>query len=392
MDISADTFIRTTDPKHRKGVEEFWSRLKSDDLYAKSYEGLYCIGCEDFYLERDLLNGKCPDHGSFPDPVREENIFFRLSRYQSELENLIATDSIRIIPQTRKNEVLGFIRQGLHDISLTRDKARSSGWGIPAPGNPDQVVYVWIDALINYLTGQGLGDSDKWKDAWNTEVRKVHVIGKNIWKFHAVYWPALLLSANLPLPDEILVHGFLTTNGTKISKSLGNSIDPLIVSEDFGVDPLRHFLLSCTPIYSDSDFSLDRLAKAHETDLANRLGNLYSRLTTLCEKAEVTLQFSAFPKRISDELLKSYSLQEISRLAWDEIDKINQEINKERPWNLLKEPVDRRKLRDLLKGWCERLCESANTLSPFIPGTSLKIRRGLNGVQIGSRILFPSRK
>ncbi len=392
LNISSDTFIRTTDPRHRKGVEKFWSKLNSEDLYSKSYEGLYCVGCEDFYLEKDLVDGQCPDHKSTPDKVCEENIFFRLSRYQNELAKLIETDVIKIIPHTRKNEVLSFIRQGLHDISLTRDKSRSSGWGIPAPGYPDQVVYVWIDALINYLTGQGFGESEKWEGVWNKDVRKIHVIGKNVWKFHAVYWPALLLSANLPLPNEIVVHGFLTTNGIKISKSLGNTIDPLIVSDDFGVDPLRHFLLSCLPIYSDSDFSLDRLAKAYETDLANRLGNLYSRLTTLCEKAQVALQFSAVPKGIPDKLLRSYSLQEISRSAWDEVDKINQEINQERPWDLLKVPTDAQKLADLLKGWCERLCESANSLSPFIPETSLQIRRGLSGDQIGTRILFPSRK
>lgn len=392
LNISADTFIRTTDPKHRKGVEEFWSKLNPEDLYSKSYEGLYCVGCEDFYLEKDLVNGQCPDHKSSPDTISEENIFFRLSRYQDELANLIESDVIKIIPQAKKNEVLSFIRQGLHDISLTRDESRSASWGIPVPGSPDQVIYVWIDALINYLTGQGFGESLRWENVWNSNVRKIHVIGKNVWKFHAVYWPALLLSANLPLPNEIVVHGFLTVNGTKISKSLGNTIDPLIVRENFGVDPLRHFLLSCTPIYSDSDFSLDRLAKVYETDLANRLGNLYSRLTTLCRKAEVTLQFSTAPKIIPDDLIKLYSLQEISRSAWNAVDKINQEINQERPWELLKVITEKQKLNNLLKRWCERLCEVAHTLSPFIPETSLRIREGLNGDQVGTNILFPSRK
>lgn len=392
LNISADTFIRTTEPRHRKGVEEFWSRLNLQDLYSKAYEGLYCIGCEDFYLEKDLLNGRCPDHKSVPDKVCEENIFFRLSGYQNELAKLIETDLIKIIPQTKKNEVLSFIRQGLNDISLTRDKSRSLGWGIPAPGHPDQVVYVWIDALINYLTGQGFGESDKWQNVWNKDVRKTHVIGKNVWKFHAVYWPALLLSANLPLPNEIVVHGFLTTNGTKISKSLGNAIDPLFVSEEFGVDPLRHFLLSCIPIHSDSDFSFERLANVYETDLANRLGNLYSRLTTLCERAEVALRFTAVHMKTPVVLLKSYSLQEISRSAWAEIDKINQEINQERPWSLLKVSKDRQRLKDLLVGWGERLCQSAHALSPFLPETSLLIQRGLSGEQIGTRILFPSKK
>jgi methionyl-tRNA synthetase len=392
LNISVDTFIRTTEPRHRRGVEQFWWRLKPEDLYLKSYEGLYCIGCEDFFLENHLVNGVCPDHKIVPEGVNEQNIFFRLSRYQKVIEEFIATDKIKIVPETRKNETLSFVRQGLHDISLTRAKSRSGGWGIPAPGAPDQVVYVWIDALINYITGQGFGENDNWKHVWSEETKKIHVIGKNVWKFHAVYWPALLLSAGLPLPNEIVVHGFLTNNGIKISKSLGNTIDPLEVAKDFGPDPIRHLLLCCTPIFSDSDFSIERLNRFYHVDLANRLGNLYSRLAALCEKSR--FQHRVLPcettcKNVKN-LLTDYSLQEISQFAWDQIDKLNAEINQQRPWELLKGD-NQTKLHCLLEVWCRCLYETATCLEPFTPSTSACIQSGLAGQEPGDRILFPQR-
>lgn len=390
LNISFDTFIRTTEPRHYHGVHEFWSRLNTDDLYTRSYEGLYCVGCEDFFLEKDLENGVCPDHKTIPDKISEQNVFFRLSRYQKTLENFITSGKIKIYPEIRKNEALSFIRQGLHDISLTRAKHRSGGWGIPVPGHPDQVVYVWIDALINYLTGQGFGENLEWKKIWNEDSKKVHVIGKNVWKFHAVYWPALLLSAGLPVPDEIIVHGFLTNNGVKISKSLGNSIDPSDVIKDFGADPIRHLLLNSTPIYSDSDFSIERLCKVYETDLANRLGNLYSRLRSLCEKAQFKYQLSSnnLLREKWDNLLSHYSLQEISKIAWDEIDLLNGEIHHKEPWKLLKSQ-DLTKLYGHLERWCHRLYLVTEGLEPFIPETSQKIQNYLKGDDAIDKILFP---
>ncbi len=241
LDISVDSFIRTTESRHRRGVYALWKRLQPQDIYKKPYRGLYCTGCEDFYLERDLVDGKCPDHGTKPVLVEEENIFFRLPAYQERLERLVESDVFRVIPVKRKNEVLSFIRQGLQDISVSRDARRAEGWGIPVPDNRSQIIYVWIDALINYITGQGFGSGDEWRNIWTGDVRKIHVIGKNVWKFHAVYWPALLLSAGLPLPNEIVVHGFLTVEGKKMSKSLGNVADPFDCIKQFGGDAFRSF-------------------------------------------------------------------------------------------------------------------------------------------------------
>ncbi|MBL7670773.1 MAG: methionine--tRNA ligase [Bdellovibrionaceae bacterium] len=392
LNISIDTFIRTTEPRHRRGVELFWSLIKRDDLYAKSYDGLYCIGCEDFFLQKDLVDGLCPDHKAPPELISEQNVFFRLSRYQTAIEELILSDQIKIAPVSRKNEALGFIRQGLQDISLTRAKSRSGGWGISAPDYPDQVIYVWIDALINYLTGQGFGESADWQRVWNKDSKKIHVIGKNVWKFHAIYWPALLLSAGLPPPNEIVVHGFLTNNGIKISKSLGNAIDPLAVVEKFGSDPIRHLLLSQTPIYGDSDFSIERLGKIYSGDLANKLGNLLSRLLALCDKAQFQIQFKASGLKTLDlsKYLDDYSLQEISQIGWIEIDKLNAEINQKRPWALLNADA-KNELHPLLDDWCQRLFQVANNLEPFVPDSSKRIQTGLEGREIIGRILFPQK-
>ena len=266
-------------------MHRLWRQLRSEDMYRKSYAGLYCTGCEDFYLERDLVDGLCPDHGAPPVEVEEENYFFRLSAYQEQIEALISTDRIQIVPAKRKKEVLRFVESGLQDISISRDAGRVGGWGIPVPGDPSQVIYVWIDALINYISGPGFAAGDGWKEFWNEEVKKTHVIGKNVWKFHAVYWPALLLSAGLPPPDEILIHGFLTENGRKISKSQGTAINPFACAEKYGADGVRYYLLRAVSPFDDGDFSCERLGQLYNADLANGLGNLCSRLTNLCQRS-----------------------------------------------------------------------------------------------------------
>ncbi|MGE0172548.1 MAG: methionine--tRNA ligase [Oligoflexales bacterium] len=391
LDVTTDTFIRTTEYRHRLGVEKFWSELKPDDLYVKSYEGHYCVGCEDFLLEKDLANGVCPDHNRPPERVREENIFFRLSAYQAKLETLIAEDHIKIIPETRKNEVLSFVRRGLTDISVTRAKARTSGWGISVPGRDDQVIYVWIDALINYLSGQGFGEDNRWQSVWNSDTQKIHVIGKNVWKFHAIYWPALLLSAGLPLPNEIVIHGFLTNNGTKISKSLGNAIDPLEVLDKFGSDALRHFLLSRTPIYSDSDFSIERLTQTYASDLAHRLGNLFSRLVTLCDRSGLNVPLPLSASEVIHPPTSPYSIHDVSKALWSRLDALNAELSDRRPWILLQHDPDHRLLEWLID-WCQRLYSIALELEAFLPRASLEIKTALEGGNFKCRILFPLKK
>ena len=281
LHISADEFIRTTEARHRRGVHALWQSLRDGDIYRRTYRGLYCTGCEDFYLEKDLAGGCCPEHGTRPVEVAEENYFFRLSAYQRQIEELLESRRLRVVPETRRNEVLSFVRRGLADISVSRPAGRTGSWGIHVPGDDSQVVYVWIDALVNYISGLGLGSGDDWRPWWSDDVEKIHVIGKNVWKFHAIYWPALLLSAGLPLPNEIVVHGFLTAEGRKIGKSLGNAVDPFGCIETFGADAVRYYLLRAIPPFDDGDFSPVRLHHLYNTDLANGLGNLVSRLTTL---------------------------------------------------------------------------------------------------------------
>ena len=392
LNISADDFIRTTEERHKRGVIELWNQIRPEDLYTCRYAGLYCIGCEDFYLERELINGCCPDHGKAPQAVKEENVFFRLSAYQSRLEDLISKNKIRIVPLERKKEVLNFIRSGLQDISISRSIERSGGWGIPVPGRPNQVIYVWIDALINYISGLGFGTNDDWRKVWNSETQKIHVIGKNVWKFHAVYWPALLLSAELPLPNEVFVHGFLTENGRKISKSLNNAIDPFEYADRFGTDGFRHFLLNAISPVEDGDFSTERLALVYESDLANGLGNLVSRVTSLCTKSGFP-GLDLAPRRHSNfgdiaELLREYRLDEAAHRIWREIASLNQEVTRRRPWEMLKSKRIA-ELHEVLGRWLEGIHRIAIDLGPFLPETGQKVIDALKRPIQAAKPLFP---
>jgi methionyl-tRNA synthetase len=380
LEISADTFIRTTEERHRRGVHALWTRLRPGDLYKKPYRGSYCIGCEEFKLDKDLVDGRCPDHGAEPVPVEEENIFFRLSAYGEKLERLIDSDAIRVVPVKRKNEVLSFIRTGLQDISVSRDAERAGGWGIPVPDDRSQVIYVWIDALINYISGQGFGSGDEWRGIWNPDVRKIHVIGKNVWKFHAVYWPALLLSAGLPLPDEIAVHGFLTVEGQKMSKSLGNVLDPFDCIRRHGVDALRYYLLKGISPFEDGDYSPSQEAHIYNADLANGLGNLVSRLWTLGFKSGVQetrdIGSARYTKKYRDAM-GNYRFGEALGSLWDRLARINRDIDRGRPWELLRDGRDA-EVRSKAQEWVSELVAVARELTPFLPHIEEKIRGILN--------------
>jgi len=290
LSLSVDDFIRTSsDPRHRPGVERLWRACEaSGDLYRKAYEGLYCVGCEQFYTEAELSNGNCPDHGKPPELVAEENWFFKLSRYASKLADLISTGELRIEPASRRNEVLAFIAGGLDDFSVSRSVGRARGWGIGVPGDPSQVIYVWWDALGNYVTSLNAGapaprdaDYQRW---WVNADRRVHLVGKGVLRFHAVYWPAILLSAGQPLPTEIFVHDYLTADGGKISKSApgsSDSTDPAALSDRYGADAVRWWLLRDVPRVGDTDFTVGKLIARANEDLANGLGNLVSRVLSL---------------------------------------------------------------------------------------------------------------
>jgi len=289
LSLSFDDFIRTsTDPRHRPGVERLWRACAaSGDLYLRDYHGLYCVGCEQFYSEDELVDGTCPEHRTRPEQVTEENWFFRLSRYASRLRDEISSGRLRIEPASRRNEVLGFIDGGLADFSVSRSVQRAGGWGIGVPGDPTQVTYVWWDALANYVTALGYGgsggDYQRW---WVGADRRVHLVGKGVLRFHAVYWPAILLSAGAPLPTELFVHDYLTAGGAKISKSTASSeaTDPAELAGTYGIDALRWWLVRDVPRVGDTDFTVDRLIGRANADLANGLGNLVSRIGSIAHQ------------------------------------------------------------------------------------------------------------
>jgi methionyl-tRNA synthetase len=281
LSLSVDDIIRTSrDPRHRPGVEALWRACAdAGDLYRRPYEGLYCVGCEQFYTPGELPGGRCPEHGTEPQRISEENWFFRLSRYAGQLRELITSGTLRIEPAERRHEVLAQIAAGLEDFSVSRSAERAHGWGIPVPGDPSQVIYVWWDALGNYVTalryGTGGADLQRW---WTGAQRRIHLAGKGVVRFHAVYWPAILLSAGLPLPTDILVHDYLTAGGQKISKSGGVTVDPTALTRQYGTDAVRWWLLREVPRLGDTDFTEARLVGRANDELANGLGNLVSRV------------------------------------------------------------------------------------------------------------------
>ena len=375
LHISVDVFVRTSEARHHRAVHALWRCLRQEDLYRKQYAGLYCVGCEDFVLERELVDGCCPDHRAPPVEVQEENYFFRLSAYQEQLDALITTGRLAIVPEFRRNEVLSFIRRGLHDISISRSSARSGGWGIGVPDDATQTVYVWIDALINYLTGLGFGDGEDWRYYWSAGSRKIHCLGKNVWKFHAVYWPALLLSAGLPLPDRLLVHGFLTVDGQKIGKSLGNAVDPFTLIETYGADAVRYYLLRLAP-WDDGDYTDERLRLAYNADMANNLGNLVSRLTTLAQRGGLRWHAPAGEPAAPagfHEAWQEYAFDRALGVLFEKLTVINQEIGLAEPWKALK-AGDFIALHAQLTGWLNALFAVVYWLAPFLPDTSRKVR------------------
>lgn len=386
LNLSFDDFIYTTEKRHIKGVKAFWQVCRKEDIYKKKYTGLYCTGCEAFYTEKDLDQGKCPEHQCQPEIIEEENYFFRLSAYQKWLEEKISRDELKIIPETRKNEVLAFIRRGLEDFSISRTKERAHGWGIPVPGDEKQIIYVWFDALINYISALNWSKkSQLFEKYWPADV---HVIGKGISRFHAIYWPAMLQSVGLLLPKEIFVHGYVTVNGQKISKSLGNIIDPFELVDKYGTDPIRYYLLKEIPAYDDGDFSESRFKEVYNADLANGLGNLVARVAKLCGKAKIEVKKANDSSYFSEELnkfLTEFKFDEALKFIWEKISQADHYLDEKKPW-LLKE----NEIGEICSNLVQRIQEIIVLLTPFLPGTAEKIKKQFQGPRIKSTApLFP---
>lgn len=379
LNLSNDDFIRTTDKKrHWPEVKEVWQKLKEGgDIYKKKYKGLYCVGCEAFITKKDLVDGKCHIHRKEPEVVEEENYFFRLSKYSAKIEEILEKDKIKIIPSSRKNEMLSFVRQGLEDVSFSRPR-KDLQWGIPVPEDETQTIYVWADALTNYFSGA--------PGRWPADVQ---CIGKDIQKFHCLIWPGMLLSLGSPLPKEILVHGFITVAGQKMSKSLGNVIDPFELVKKYGTDAVRYFLLREIPPTEDGDFTKEKFEQRYNADLAKGLGNLVARVITLGRKFKIASSKKSPDKKIQaiagragrkyKKALNELKFNEALMAIWELISFCDKYIEKEGPWRGGKEKV----ISDLLFA----VSEVAKLLAPFLPETSDKILKQLSSPK--SEQLFP---
>ncbi|MGD0699112.1 MAG: methionine--tRNA ligase [Trebonia sp.] len=392
LNLSIDDLIRTSsDPRHAAGVERLW-RACADrgDLYRRHYAGLYCVGCEQFYTAAELEDGCCPDHGTVPDLVSEENWFFRLSRYAGQLGDLITDGTIRIEPAARRNEVLALIDGGLADFSVSRSTERARGWGIPVPDDPGQVIYVWWDALGNYLTALdyavGGENLSRW---WAGTSRRIHLLGKGVLRFHAVYWPAILLSAGEAVPTDIAIHGYLTENGRKISKSSGATVDPYDLVGRYGTDAVRWWLLREVPRGADADFTVGRLISRANDELANGIGNLINRVVTLIHRyrggyvpaaTAGAFDSAALDGAIRDAAglvgaaLEDFDFRRATEAVWQIADEANRYVNRTRPWDLAR--ADDREELDAVLSVLLLACQSVGThLAPFLPDAATRITR-----------------
>lgn len=388
LNISNDFFIRTTDKKlHWPAVKKLWEILeKKGDIYKKEYQGLYCVGCEAFKISRELADGKCPIHLKEPEVVKEENYFFKISKYLPKVQKLLEKNKIKIYPESRKLESVNMIKDGMDDISVSRPTSQVS-WGIPVPGDKSQSIYVWIDALPNYISAIDYAKNGaKLKKYWPADT---HLIGKDILKFHTIIWPAVLLSAGLDLPKNVLVHGFITHNGHKMSKSLGNVVDPFVLIEKYGQDAFRYYFLSEASMFADIDFTEGKFAAKYNSDLASGLGNLANRILNIAKKNESLLKnlvidydknsLKGVHKKVWKDYLRhieNYELNGALGTIWQFITYNNQLVEAEKLWELPK--TDAEKFRKCIAEFIENIVFIGWMLQPFLPETSDKIFLLLN--------------
>ncbi len=380
LDLSYDVFIRTTHPDHAKSVQEIFKRLmQNGDVYKGKYKGLYCLSCEAYMKQGDLVNGKCPNHGTEPTVVEEENYFFKLSSYTEKIKNLIKENPSFVEPSTRRNEVLGMLDEGMEDISISRAKKR---WGVSVPGDPDHVIYVWFDALINYITAIGFStDQQRFEKFWPADVQ---IVGKDIIKFHCIIWPAMLLSAGLQLPKQIFAHGFINFRGLKLSKTTGNVVHIPEPVDKFGCDATRYFMMREFSFREDGDYIWENFDKRYNGELVNDLGNLTHRVSSMINQYQEGLLAESSSSLPQDGDLKqvilsmkeryfknmdSFAFHDALGVVWEGVRKANVYVEQTTPWALAKQG-ESAKLAACLYNLSESIRIISRLLYPFMPSTS----------------------
>lgn len=398
LNVEATDFIRTTNVRHMAAVQFIWQRLEPY-IYKNKYEGWYCQGCEAFINDKDAAenNGVCPDHQTPYQRLSEENYYFRLSEFGPRIKQAIESRKFDIVPAARKKEVLSLLESGLTDVSISRP-VKSLSWGVPVPGDPSQVMYVWIDALSNYLTVLGYPDNPDWQNYWPADVQ---VIGKDILRFHAAIWPAMLLALDLPLPKKLLVHGHVNSGGVKMSKSIGNVVNPVEVIEQYGVEAFRYYFLRHVPTAEDGDFTWERFEAAYNGELANDLGNLVSRVARMVLNYQAgvvgdALQAEHDQKSYVDAMEALEFNKAIDEL-WITVRSLNQYLEHVRPWEIAKQretDVDAEKhLAEVLAHSVGVLMQIAHLIQPFLPDTARAIEETFKDgvVRDQPAVLFPKK-
>lgn len=373
LDITNDRFVRTTDKSHEELAQKVWLNLK-DYVYKNAYIGLYCVGCEEFVTEQHAKdnNGVCPAHNRAYEQIEEENYFFALSKFNDQIKQAIESNEFRIVPKGKRNEILSLLNEGLDDISISRSKEKLS-WGVPIPNDDSQVMYVWFEALLNYITVIGYPDSEDFEKYWPADIQ---VIGKDISRFHAAIWPGILLALNLPLPKTLYVHGFITSDGKKMSKSIGNVVAPADIIDKYGTDAFRYYFLRHIPSYGDGDFNWNRIEEVYNNELANELGNAMQRVSAMIGKYQDNV-IGDIPEAGHDihdyeEAIYECRFDTALELVWDQVRGLNQYIDAEKPWTIAK-TGDQQHLQQVLAYCVSNLIEIASLLAPFMPETAKKI-------------------